>query len=50
MINVPNKLASCKRNMCRIVDGGEGEEFSIVRENDFLVVLRANPGCLFTGK
>jgi hypothetical protein len=31
------------------VDGKADEEFRIVRENDFLVVLLANPGVMFSG-
>jgi hypothetical protein len=31
------------------VNGRKDEEFRIVRENDFLVVLQANPGAMFTG-
>ena len=31
------------------MNGKIGEEFRIVRENDFLVVLQADSGCMFTG-
>lgn len=33
---------------CRIYDG-DGEVFDIVRENKFLVVIKAKKGCMFTG-
>jgi hypothetical protein len=35
--------------VCRIKGGIESQSFDIVRENDFLVVIRANKGLLFTG-
>ena len=40
---------SCPDGWCRIVDGKEGEQFRIVRENYYLVVLEAKPGAMFTG-
>jgi hypothetical protein len=36
-------------NMCRILGGKKGQTFEIVRENEFLVVLRAKTGVMFTG-
>lgn len=42
-------LLRCPAGWCRIVDGKEGEQFRIVRENYYLVVLEANPGAMFTG-
>ena len=42
-------LCSCPGGWCRILNGRKDEQFQIIRENDYLVVLQANPGALFTG-
>lgn len=42
-------LCSCPDGWCRILNGRKDEQFQIIRENDYLVVLQANPGALFTG-
>lgn len=40
---------SCKEGHCRIVNGVPSEEFPIIRETEFLVVIRGKPGVMFTG-
>lgn len=40
---------SCQEGICTIKDGKTEETFQIVRENEYLVVLRTGPGAIFTG-
>ena len=41
--------ASCADGFCRVVDGKTSDQFRIVRENYYLVVLEGSPGVIFTG-
>eukprot|EP00540_Astrosyne_radiata_P000366 CAMPEP_0116838908 /NCGR_PEP_ID=MMETSP0418-20121206/9475_1 /TAXON_ID=1158023 /ORGANISM="Astrosyne radiata, Strain 13vi08-1A" /LENGTH=932 /DNA_ID=CAMNT_0004468965 /DNA_START=205 /DNA_END=3004 /DNA_ORIENTATION=+ len=46
-----DQVVQCRegnKRMCRVI-GGTGELFEVVRENDFLVVIRAESGVMFTG-
>lgn len=42
-------VPSCADGFCRVVDGKSSDQFRIVRENYYLVVLEASPGVIFTG-
>jgi hypothetical protein len=46
-----DQVKRSKRNSdeCQIVNGKPNEDFSIIRENDHLVVLGVGPGVVFTG-
>lgn len=39
----------CADGCCHIVDGKASDQFRIVRENYYPVVLEASPGVIFTG-
>lgn len=42
-------LYICRDEFCTVEKGVRGQKFRIIRETEFLVVLQAKPGVVFTG-